>query len=85
MNKTIKRPQVWSSNLLTNVILMYEPADAITNMKLHQVSKTFRRALKEVIPYQIRRNQLQLKEIPEMLHAIKSCEQEREEWIMGAK
>ena len=41
----------WSYNLLTNVVLMFDPTDAILKMELHHVSKTFRRAMKEVAPY----------------------------------
>ena len=48
-----RKSPTWSYNLLTNVVLMFEPSQVILELKLHHVSRTFRRAVKEVAPYQM--------------------------------
>ena len=46
-------PKLWSANILTNIVLFFSPKEAVETLKLREVSKNFRRAVKEVAPYQL--------------------------------
>ena len=73
-----KRTPIWSYNLLTNVVLFFQPKDAIGKMKLHQVSKRFRRAVKEVAPYQFEASSRVLEEMKSDVDRIRENEISRE-------
>ena len=42
----------WSSNVLTNIVLMFYPEDCYWKLKLWSVSKNFYKACEQVKPYQ---------------------------------
>ena len=42
----------WSRNLLSNIVVMFHPEEAIINLKLQAVNKNFRKAVAEVNPLQ---------------------------------
>ena len=44
----------WSANVLSLIVLFFNPKDTMVKLKLWSVNKKFAKAVKEVVPYQMK-------------------------------
>ena len=72
--------ELWSYNLITNVLMFFDPAEVVLELRLHHVSKNFRKAVKAIGPYQMEQYR---SELEVLLPIVQEMEERREK--LGTK